>query len=82
MDYKELYNREKNAIIYGQTVRFRIVKYIVLFIIFGLTYKWRGLNDTLFLLGILFVLGILVHFFFRWKSKGWTQSWWLYKHRQ
>ncbi len=79
MDYRDLYNREKEVVIHGQTAKFRIVKYIVLFLIFGFVYKFYGSSSTLKLLLILIVLSLCVHFFFRYMSQGWTKSWWLYK---
>lgn len=30
-------------------------------------------------LGVLFILALAVHFFFRYKSNGWQDDWWLYK---
>lgn len=69
-----------HAVAHGQSIRFRIGKYIILFAVFALFYAWRGTQDTLLLLAILFVLSLCIHFFFRWKSKGWTKSWGLYKH--
>ncbi len=80
MDYKDLFNREKHAIIHGQTPRFRIIKYIILCLVFGAYYLWRGLADTMTLLLVLFVVSLCIHFFFRYKSEGWTKSYWLYKH--
>jgi len=80
MDFKDVYNREKNAVLYGQSVRFRIIKYIILFGIFTAFYAWRGFNDTLLLLAVLFAASLCIHFFFRYMSEGWTKSWGLYKH--
>jgi hypothetical protein len=78
MNFKELYEREKRVVLYGQTARFRIIKYIILFALFGALYAWRGWSDTLWVLGVLIVLSIVFHFFFRYMSEGWTKSWWLY----
>ncbi len=80
MDFKDVYNREKNAVVHGQSVRFRIIKYILLFGVFTLVYVSRGLSDTLRLLAVLFAVSLCIHFFFRYMSEGWTKDWWLYKH--
>ncbi len=80
MDLKDLYLREKNAVLNGQTAKFRIIKYIVLILLFTGFYLWRGLSDTLVLLVILSALSLCTHFVFRYMSEGWTKSWWLYKH--
>lgn len=80
MNFKDIYKREIHAVVHGQSVKFRIGKYIVLFAVFSVFYAWRGITDTLLLLAILFIVSLCIHFFFRWQSKGWTQSWGLYKH--
>lgn len=80
MDFKDFLTREWDAVLYGQTAKFRIIKYSILIPLFAAFYAWRGPSDTLALLGALFVLSLCVHFFFRYMSEGWTKSWWLYKH--
>ena len=69
MDFKDALEREKNVVLYGQTARFRIIKYGILIPLFAIFYAWRGLSGTLALLGALFVLGLCVHFFFRYMRR-------------
>ncbi len=64
---------------YGQSVRFRIVKYAILIPLFAALYAWKGLGVTLKVLAIAAVLGIALHFFFRWKTNAWRQAWGPYK---
>ncbi len=77
--FKELYEREKEVIIHGQSFQFRVIKYIVIITLATLLFLWKGA----FTVGITFlflcIVSIIIHFFFRWKTKGWTISWWLYK---
>ena len=80
MDFKKLYEKEKHVVIHGQSVKFRIVKYIVIFAIVATLYIWKGLNTTIAIFGFLLLASLLVHFIFRWKTNGWEKSWWLYKH--
>ena len=71
---KELY-----VALHGQTVRFRIIKYAILVPLFGVIYWWKGWEITWKILGVALVFAIATHFFFRWKSKGWNESWGPYK---
>lgn len=80
INLKDLLKREKHAVITGQSPRFRLVKYIVLVLIFAPVVVWKGWTAALYLLLFLLVISVLIHFFFRWKSDGWRKSWWLYKH--
>ncbi len=79
MTFKELYKKEKDVVIHGQTLRFRLIKYLVLLGIFTAAYFWRGTQFVINLFFILFILSIGAHFFFRWKTQGWEKSWGLYK---
>jgi hypothetical protein len=53
-------------------VWFRLVKWMAIVAI-GVVF-WRSVYFWLGLLGAL-VLGLLLHLFWRWKTKGWTQPW-------
>jgi hypothetical protein len=75
MTVKEWIEREKYVAIHGQTLRFRIVKYLILVAIAAGIYAWKGWKAVGLVFLTLFILGIAVHFFFRWKTKGWTESW-------
>lgn len=77
--FKETLRREKQVIIKGQTPLFRLTKWIVILVIFALITIWKDIEVALIVLLAFAVLGIILHFFFRWKTKGWTQSWGLYK---
>ena len=71
----ELLQREAYVIVHGQSLQFRIVKYVVLLGIATLLYKLYGLTGIIYLLTFAFTVGIIGHIFFRWKTNGWTKSW-------
>ena len=79
MTFKEFYRREKCIALHAQSRRFRIVKYCVLLAVAVGVYVWKGWAATGLLFFLLFATGICLHFFFRWKTEGWTKSWGLYK---
>ena len=79
MTLKEFYRKEKYIALHAQSSRFRIVKYSVLLVVALGVYVWKGLAATGYLLLLLFLAGIAVHFFFRWKTEAWTKSWGPYK---
>lgn len=71
--------REAHIIAHGQSKMFRIIKWVILVVLGALVYAFFGgkvLGWTIFILAI---LGISAHFLFRWKTRGWTKDWWLYK---
>lgn len=79
MHFKNSIKREVHITLHAQTWRFRVAKYLALVAIAVLLYMWKGidvLGPVFFYLG-LFAVGM--HFVFRWKTDGWTKSWWLYK---
>ena len=75
MTLRELYQKEKDVVVHGQSKRFRILKYLVIVAIAALVYMWRGLATVGFLFLFLFVASIAIHFFFRWKTDAWEKSW-------
>jgi hypothetical protein len=79
MSFKEAAKKELHVVVYGQSALFRVVKYIVIVIVAFLLYKWKGGRTTAYIFLMLALVSIAAHFFFRWKTKGWTQSWGLYK---
>lgn len=79
MTFKEFWKREKFVIINGQTVRFRIYKYLALAVVLGLIFWVWGFWSAVKLLAALIGLGVVVHFIFRYKTKGWTENWGPYK---
>lgn len=75
MILKEFYRKEEYIALHAQSRRFRIVKYCVLLAVAVGVYAWKGLAATGLLLLVLFLAGICLHFFFRWKTEAWTKSW-------
>jgi Flp pilus assembly protein TadB len=76
---KTWFKREKYIAIHGQSKRFRIVKYCILLIVTIIVVTWKGWMTALMMIVLLAILGILVHFLFRWKTSGWTKQWGLFK---
>ena len=64
----------KNA----QPIWFRITKWVVYI---GLAYLLYGTNWFWAWVVGLPVVGLVMHFVFRWKTKGWTKSWGRWKTR-
>ena len=56
----------------AQPVWFRVLKWVIAVGVSVLL--WRGSYFWLWILGAV-VLSLTVHFIWRWKTKGWTQSW-------
>ena len=79
MTIKDFYRKEKHIILHAQSRRFRIVKYSLLLVVAIGVYAWMGLAAVGLLLILLFLAGISIHFFFRWKTEAWTKSWGPYK---
>ena len=75
----DLIKKELHVAIHGQTAKFRLVKYAVLIPLFGAIYWWGGSEVLLSTIGVLAIVGVIVHFFFRYKTNGWQDDWWLYK---
>ena len=73
------WKREKYIAIHAQSTKFRIIKYIIIIFILYLLFNWKGWIAVISGLITMFVLGIVLHFLFRWKTKGWTKSWGLFK---
>ena len=73
MSYRQLIARElevafsKNA----QPVWFRLVKYLVIGAIF---YRFWNTSTLWWVLGIGAGFGVLLHLWYRYRTKGWTQS--------
>ena len=79
MTLRAMLQREKYVVLHGQSWRFRVVKYIILIAAGIAMYEWQGGTAVAVMFLILFLMGITVHFLFRWKTKAWTQSWGPYK---
>jgi hypothetical protein len=61
----------------AQPVWFRIVKYILLGCIL---YFFWGTKTLWIILLTLFISAMLLHFWYRYKTKGWTKSYGLWKY--
>jgi hypothetical protein len=62
---------------HSQPVWFRILKYILLG--FFLYFFWESKMLWIILL-VVFIPGLLLHFWYRYKTQGWTKSYGLWKH--
>ncbi len=60
----------------AQPVLFRIVKYVLLFILF---YFLWGTELLWIILLSMVVVGTSLHFWFRYKTQGWTKSYGMWK---
>jgi len=79
MSFNKIIKREVEVAFskHSQPAWFRILKYILLaFIIF---FFW-GTKLLWIILLILFALAMLLHFWYRYKTHGWTKSYGLWKH--
>ena len=79
VNFLHVIKREKYVILHGQSFRFRIVKYCVLFPLAIVLFIWGGWAVVVRSFLFLAIAGIVMHFFFRWKTNGWKKSWGLYK---
>lgn len=74
-----LLKKELYVAIHAQTAKFRMVKYAVLLPLFGTIYWLYGGEVLLKTLGVLFILAIGMHLFYRWMTRGWENDWGGYK---
>ncbi len=79
MEFNPIVKKELHVVAHGQSARFRAVKYAILIPLFIALYLWSGWGMTWKVLLALAIFGIIVHFLLRWKTNGWTQSWWLFR---
>lgn len=62
---------------HSQPVWFRVVKYIL--IVAALYFLWN--NPWLWIIfSVLFVFSLALHLWYRYKTKGWTQSYGMWKY--
>ena len=64
---------------HSQPIWFRVLKYILLGVI--LFFFW-GTKLLWIILLIMFVFAMLLHFWYRYKTQGWTKSYGLWKHEK
>ena len=62
---------------HSQPIWFRILKYILLA---ALLYFFWGTELLLIILLIMFAFAMLLHFWYRYKTRRWTKSYGLWKH--
>lgn len=79
MDAKQWWNREKYVAIHAQTARFRVIKYLIILALLAIVFAWSGWKGIGMFFVITIPLSLAVHFFYRWKTKRWTESWGGYK---
>jgi hypothetical protein len=79
MHIPEVIKKELRVIAYGQTVRFRIYKYLVLIPLAAGLYWWKGWVVLGWTLLVVAVVGVTLHFVLRWKTHGWEKPWGPYK---
>jgi hypothetical protein len=81
MSFAKIMKREVEVAFsrHSQPIWFRILKYVVLG---SIVYFFWGSKWLWIILLILFVLSMGLHFWYRYKTKGWSQSYGLWKHEQ
>lgn len=79
MSFNKIVKRELEVAFsrHSQPVWFRISKYILLG---SVVYFFWGSQTLWIILIILFVVAMLMHFWYRYKTRGWTKSYGLWKH--
>jgi len=79
MKSKDWIEREKHVVLHAQPKWFRIIKWIVILSALVALGWWKGWMLAISVLFCLMLLGTILHFILRWKTKAWTQSWGPYK---
>ena len=64
---------------HSQPIWFRILKYILLV---GIVFCLWGTKLLCVMLLIMFAFAMLLHFWYRYKTQGWTKSYGLWKHEK
>ena len=62
---------------HSQPIWFRLVKYAVIGLIL---YFFWGSRLLWYFFSIMFVVGLALHFWYRYKTQGWTKSYGLWKY--
>jgi hypothetical protein len=81
MPFNEIIKREVEVALskHSQPIWFRVTKYIVLgalvYLLWGTGWLWITLL-------VLLVLSLSLHFWYRHKTKGWTQSYGMWKYHR
>lgn len=75
MNLREFFAREKHVAIHAQSRAFRIRKWIVIIAVSTALYVVKGPRVVAEVLVLFGLLGIVLHFFLRYKTHAWTRSW-------
>ena len=75
----KMLQRELYIIKYGQTREFRIRKWVIITIVMLLLYLFFGWTGVNWFIVCAFILGVGIHFLFRYKTRVWTKPWWIMK---
>jgi len=81
MSFNKIIKRELEVAFskHSQPIWFRISKYVLLSIVI---YFFWGTRLLWIILLALFVLALLLHFWYRYKTHGWEKSYGLWKHEK
>jgi hypothetical protein len=81
MSFRKAFKRELEVAFSkdAQPVWFRILKYILLA---ALVYFLWDTQLLWIILSIFFILALCLHFWYRYKTNGWTKSYGLWKHER
>jgi len=81
MTFSKVFKRELEVAFskHSQPVWFRVLKYIVIGCIL---YFFWGRNWLLTLFLVLFAFSLMLHFWYRYKTQGWTKTYGLWKHEK
>jgi O-antigen/teichoic acid export membrane protein len=72
---KNLLQRETYIAVHAQSIKFRAIKWIILICITYCIYLWLGWDGVAAWIALGTLLGLSIHFLFRWKTRGWTKPW-------
>ena len=67
--------REWYVVRYGQTARFRLIKWVIIFALIYLLQNNFGWLAVKWFVGLGFIIGVGGHFYLRYKTQGWTKEW-------
>jgi hypothetical protein len=79
MAFIDAVKKEIRVAVYGQSIKFRLIKYSIIIPLAVGLYLWRGVAALAWVFGPLAILALATHFFFRYKTKAWSEDWWLVK---
>jgi hypothetical protein len=74
--------RREIEVAFSKKVQSPLIRFIKYIILAFLIYLFRNNKIFWWILGIALALSLVIHFFTRYKTKGWTQSWGLWKYEK